>query len=171
MARKRKRGKNRRGFVAIPFSGSLSLATLVDESVLITSLFGSNFGEDIFVISIDSLWAIRDLTSGETPIEVGFAHGDLQVSELIATLVVELTDPDDIIAREVARRPVRRAGVFGASGTDLVLNDGKHIRTTMKISIGDGHNVSVWAANRSGATLTTGAIVEFSGTLYGRWQR
>ncbi len=172
MARKRrKRGKNRRGFQAIPFQTQLSLATLGDDAVLQSTILSSNFGEDIYAISIDATWSIRDLTVGEVPIEVGYSHSDLVVAEVLEFLQVEITDPDDIIQRERSTRPVRRAAMFGGPDANMVLNDGKKIRTPLRFSIGDGHNLNFWATNRSGATLTTGAIIELNGILYGRWQR
>ncbi len=109
--RKRKRDRN---FVAIPYTAQLALSTLGDGTVLASGTFSANFGEDIFIVSIDGNWAIAVLTAGEVPIEVGYAHSDLSVSEIKEALEAELTDPDDIIAKEHARRPVRRAGQFGA---------------------------------------------------------
>lgn len=162
---------NRKGFVAIPFSTQLSLSTLADDTVLSSSLFISAFGEDIFIISVDAHWALR-ITANELPVEVGFAHGDLTDIEIKENTEAELTDPDDIIAKERARRPVRRVGVFSVGGvTDMVLNDGVKIRTPIKFSVGNDHVLNFWAKNISGATLTTGAFVELNGTLFGRWQR
>ncbi len=162
---------NRKNFVAIPFTGQNVLGTLGSETVLAINLFDAVFGEDIFVISVDILSTIRGLTAGEAPIEIGFAHGDLSVGEIAEALDAELTDPDDIIAKERARRPVRRIGIFGGSGTEQVLNDGNPKRVTVKFSVGDGFFLNHWARNHSGSVLTTGAVVEFQGTLYGRWQR
>ncbi len=170
--RKKRTGKNRQGFVAIPFNSSIALSTLANNTVLSTALFGSAFGEDIFIISIDSTWHIDALTDGQGPIDVGFAHSDLTVDEVSEALSAELTDPDDIIQKERARRPVRRSGIFhGKVGGNESLNDGKPIRTKMKFSVGDGHQINFWQQNLSGATLTTGATVRVSGTIFGRWQR
>ena len=79
--------------------------------------------------------------------------------------------PDDIVANERIRRPVRRVGAFPGGNSGEALNDGRMIRTPMKFALSDGLNIDVWAINRGGATLTTGSIVEFSGTFYGRWMR
>ncbi len=171
-AQRPKRGRNRRGFVAIPFSGSISLSTLTNGTVVESDLFSATLGEDLYCISIDGLWSIRDLTPGEVPIHVGYSHDDLAVGEIAEALDAELTDPDDIIARERARRPVRACGVFARGVVaDMEINDGKMLRTPLRFSAGDGHNVAMWARNRSGATLTTGAVVTCDGVLYGRWQR
>lgn len=168
---KRRRGKRRRGFVAIPFSGDITLATLANSGVIMEDLLGSQLSEDLFCISVDICWAIKDLTAGEGPIDVGLCHNDLSVSEVAECLDVDLSDPDAIIERERARRPVRRSGKFSGVATEQTLNDGKEIRTKMKFTVGNGHCPAAWARNRSGAALTTGAIISYDGTLYGRWLR
>ncbi len=172
MTKKRKQYNRRKNFVVIPFNTKITLSTLADNALVNATLMGANFGEDIYVISIDATWTIRSLTSNEVPIFVGIAHGDLSASEILESLDAELTDPDDIIAKEQGRRPVRRVGGFadGSSGSQF-LNHGNLIRTTMKMSIGNDHNIDVWAVNRTGSILTTGAIIDIAGVLYGRWQR
>ncbi len=166
---KRRGSRRQRGFVAIPFSAALTLSTLGDDTVLAGSPI--TFGEDIYVMSVDATVALRGNTAGEVPIEFGYHHGDLSVAEIAEALDAELTDPDDIIARERARRPVRRAGVFALSSSNQVWNNGLQTRTKLRYSVGDGHTFGLWAANRSGGALTTGSIIEFNGTIYGRWQR
>ncbi len=168
--KKRRRGVNRKGFVAIPFETAVNLVTLANDTVLFASLLAA-FGEDIYIISIDAYWNLRNITTAEGPLQVGFSHGDLTVSEVSEALSAELTDPDDIIAKERSRRPVRRAGQFPSVSIDEVLNDGKPIRTKIKFSVGDGHVINGYIKNRSGAALTTGANLGITGTIYGRWQR
>ncbi len=168
---KKKQGKNRRNFVAIPFNTDIVLATLADNTVLPATLFSSAFGEDIYVISIDASWILAGSSSQEGPIFVGFAHGDLSAAEILEALDAEQTDPDDRIAKERSSRPIRRVGGFDAQIANETLNHGVNIRTPMKMSIGNDHFVDAWAVNRSGATLTTGAIIHVNGTLFGRWQR
>ncbi len=171
MTKKKRTGVNRKNFVAIPFSLSAALTTLGDGLILKSNLFDTAFGEDIFVLSIDITALLRDLTTGEVPIEVGFAHGDLSVTEIGEYLDAELTDPDDIIAKERASRPVRRIGTFGRVGTHLDLNDGVPLRVPIKFSVGDTFQMLLWVRNQSGAVLTTGSFLEGFGVLYGRWQR
>ncbi len=129
------------------------------------------FGEDIFVISIDASWAITNPTVGEGPLEVGWAHGDLTVAEIAEALDAEVTDPDDIIAGERARRPVRRVGKFACLLSDEVLFNGRVERQLMKISIGDSHTLKMWGRNRSGAIFANGPSIQVDGVIYGRWQR
>ena len=164
-----RRRRNRTGFVAIPFEDDISLATLAHNTVISSDVM--TLGEDLFCISVDALWSKSDGTAGEGPIHVGFAHGDLTVTEIQEALSANLTDPDDIIARERARRPVRKSASFPQIAADEVVASGLPIRTKLRFSLGDGHPLRTWAYNRSGATLTTGVNIRVSGTLYGRWQR
>lgn len=163
--------RRNRNFVAIPFSVALSLSTLADDTVLSAGII--TCGEDLYLISVDSTWHIRGIAAGEQPLECGFAHGDLTDAEIGEALGAELSDPDDIIARERARRPVRRTGnAVGLTGdTDLTVANGEMVRTKCKFSVGDTHTVDLWVANRSGAALAGGAVAEVNGVLYGRWQR
>ncbi len=172
MTKKKTKSRRRdRNFVAIPFANSLALSTLADEAVISAELMAA-FGEDIFLISADFIFSLRGNAGGEMPIVVGIAHGDLSTTEVSEALSAEVTDPDDIIAKERARRPVRRIGTFAQGAlTDQTLNNGVPIRQRILFSVGDGHTLDFWAANRSGAALTTGAIIEVQGTLFGRWQR
>ncbi len=166
---RRRRSKN---FVAIPFNFQMGLATLADGTVILQAMLASTFGEDIYLVSLDWGASIRDLTAGETPISFGLAHGDLSLTEVAEALDAEVTNPDDIIAKERARRPVRRLGVFGESLlTGMTVNDGILKRSKILFSVGNGFDLNWWARNQSGGTLTTGAIIEVNGTLYGRWQR
>jgi hypothetical protein len=50
------------------------------------------------------------------------------------------------------------------------LNDGVKIRTPIKFGVGTGHQLNFWAENQSGASLTTGTIIEIEGVLYLRWR-
>ncbi len=170
MTKKKRSKRNRKGFVAINFETAVNLDTLANDTVLFAALMAA-FGEDIFIISIDALFSVRGLTALEGPLQVGFSHGDLTVAEVSEALTAELTDPDDIIAKERARRPVRRAGQFSGLNTDDILNDGRLLRTKMRISVGDSHVINAFIKNRSGAALTTGANLGVTGILYGRWQR
>ena len=175
MATKRRGNRRKRGsnFVAIPFRIGVTMLSLGNNLVVKSSAF--TMGEDLFVISVDLACHIRQLTAGEgDPCEVGICHGDLSITEVSEALEAELTDPDDIIQKERSRRPVRRAGYcvrVGSDDTALALSVGQQLRVPAKFSVGDGHALEFWVANRSGNALTSGAIADFVGTIYGRWQR
>ncbi len=168
----KKKSNNRKNFVAIPFSTFITLGTLGNGLALKANLLGSDFAEDLFVISVDGSWTIQDLTSNESPIEVGYSHSDYSVAEIVENLEIEVTSPDSKIEMEQAKRKIRRAAMFNTfNATHDVLNDGKPIRSKLKFMIGDGFNLAFWARNISGAALTTGALIKLNGTIYGRWMR
>jgi len=163
------RSRRNRNFVAIPFLANITVATLANDTLLSAAIL--TLTEDLFVMSIDAQWQLRGVTVGEGPVGVGFAHGDLSDTEMLEALDASAPGPDDIIAIERARRPVRRSGFFPAITADEVLDNGITVRTKCKFSVGDGNSIDVWVVNRSGATMTTGALIKCSGTIFGRWQR
>ena len=173
MSKKLKKRKRDRNFVAIPFSFSLALSTLGNDTVIKSQALGSNFGEDIFLVSLDWMATLNNFNAGNSPVTIGLAHSDLSITEIAEFLDAELTDPDDIIFKERTKRPVRRLGIFvnEAGGTEVVLNHGNIKRTKIMFSVGDGHNIDFWARNQSGGALTSGAQYNVFGTLFGRWQR
>ncbi len=171
MAKKSSKRRGKKGFVAIPFVAELALSTLGAGVVTAVDALGAALGEDLYCISVDSWASIISHTPAEGPLVCGYAHSDLTVAEVAECLSAELTDPDDIIAKERSRRPVRKTGVFSGIASDENLNNGQVIRTKLKFSVGDGHNLAFWVMNSDGDTLTTGTVVKVSGTLYGRWQR
>jgi len=56
--------------------------------------------------------------------------------------------------------------MFSGEGTEEVLNDGKLIRTKIKIVCESGQGIDIWAYNYSGGALTPGTIVSVIGKLY-----
>ncbi len=161
----------RRNFVAVPIRGKVTLATLGSNVAITGDVFDSVLVEDLFCISCDINVALRDHTAGEGPIEFGLAHGDYSAAEIEECLSVSLLSPDNKIEGERARRLVRRIGYFAGLSTEEVFNNGVPKRVPLRWTQGDGTQMDMWAANRSGAALTTGTILEFQGTMYGRWQR
>ncbi len=167
----RTRSSRRRNFVAIPFETVLTIGSLAAAGVVSSTALGASFGEDIFLLSMDCTYSLQANTPGNGPLQITCAHGDLTDAEVQEALASELTDPDDIIQKERARRPVRRIGIFPGILADEVLADGTKIKTTLKFSVGDGHNLDLQAHNRDGGTRDTGGLVKVHGVLYGRWQR
>ncbi len=155
--------------MAIPFQTQLPLLTLANGTVLVVAAT-SALGEDLFVISVDSQITIRGLTAGETPIYVGLNHSDYTVAEIAEALDVALTDPNDKIEQERSRRLVRRIGVFAGPDVDQHMNQGVSTRTKCLFTVGNDFNLEIFARNQSGAALTTGSVLEISGTIYGRWR-
>lgn len=157
-------------FVVIRFSASLPLLTLASNTVLLTGLFGGASAQindrAVRLVSVDGYWAIRGVTAGEGPIMVGVAHSDYSVAEIQECLTSNALDTGDMISTERSRRLVRDVGQFSNAGTNEVLNDGRPKRTKVGITTPTGFDYSMWAWNKSGATLTTGAVLEVSGKAY-----
>ncbi len=168
-----------KNFVPIHVAGSVALDTLADDAVLSVDMTGS-LGEDYFWLSCDLNWFVRGLTAGQgDPMTVGVAHSDYSDTEIREAVDGTFTDPDELIEKEQTMRKVRKSAVMMPLDDDndhtqlqgVPLFDGWSMRTKTRWSIGDGHAPSAWIWNRSGGALTTGAVLEFDGTLYGRWQR
>lgn len=171
MARKRTH-KGSRNFVAIPVNTTITLGTLASGVVLAADLFQGNLTEDLYCMSADLQWSIRDLTAGDEPIAVGLAHSDYTVTEIKENIDGGLLGPGNKIEQEQARRLVRKAGVFMSpdpTSTGGDLNDGKPKRSKVKWMIDSGKTLNIWAQNLSGAALQTGSVVRVIGTVYGRW--
>ncbi len=167
---KRKR-KYRYGspITAIPFEHVLSLSTLGDNTIVKSEIIPAQMATGFYAISADISVVLRDATPGEGPISFGLAHGDLSTSEIVEALQAEVFDPSDIIARERARRPVRLLGQFPVLSADEALNHGDKQRLPLRFKVHQNNQVTSWALNKSGGTLTTGAQIEMIGVLYGRW--
>ncbi len=164
-----KKHNRRKNFAAIPFDATITLSTLANETVITGGILTAGVTQKLFCLSSDVWTSISWNTTGEGPLLVGFAHDDLSVAEIAEALNAELNDPSNIIQRERGRRPVRKTGIIPGVLANEVLNNGDKIRTPLKFTIHDGHNLNFWAMNKSGATLTTGSILRFQGTLFGRW--
>ncbi len=175
--RKRSRGKN---FVALPVTGSLALSTLNDDTVLTTSLLGTNFTEDLYAISCDLSVSVRSLTAGQgDPMSIGIAHSDYSATEILEHISVALAGPGSKIEQERSRRLIRKTGVFQQQGNqddsftsmNMIGRDGSRIvRTTLKFTAQSGKALNLYVHNRSGGALSTGSVLEFDGTIFGRWR-
>ncbi len=175
MARNGRKGK---GFVAIPVDATITIGAVGSKAVAIADLMGGNLTEDLFAISADLQAQVLGLTAGEgDPGMLVLAHGDYTAAEVAEALVVKLLGPGSKIEQERVRRLVRKVGSFyGQAGnetfTTMFLRGNKGdgiVRTALKFIINSGKTLDVGYYNNSGATLTTGATVRITGTVYGRW--
>lgn len=126
--------------------------------------------DDFWFQSCDLQWSISGHTAGEGPLTVGLANSDLSVTEVKEAIQASPQSRSDIIARERARRPVRRVGIFNGATANESLNDGKPIRTTLKMYVAESDDLQMWIMNVSASPLTTGTIVQIFGTIYGEWR-
>ncbi len=147
---------------------NVGLAALANNTVIKTPLVTLN--DDFWIQSGDLSFALQDATASEGPLYFGVNSGDLSVAEVKEALNALPTSRSDIIEREKARRPVRRVGQFSVAGVEEVFNDGRVKRITIKMYMAEGTDLEAFVMNVSGATLTTGAIVQISGILYGEWR-
>ncbi len=155
--------------VRIKVAAELALLTLSDDTVKTGGMI--TLGEDFFATSFVGTWTILG-SNDEGPIHGILAHGDYTDSEIGEWSDASPNDPDDKIANERNRRQCREAGQFVHNAADAAIQaDGTKVYTRMGWSIGDGHTVDFGAINRSGAVLTTGAVLAIAGILHGRWQR
>ncbi len=172
-----RKGRNNKGFVAIPVDASVTIGALGSKSVAVADLMGGNLTEDFFAISADIQAELNGLTAGEgDPSMVVLAHGDYSAAEIAEHLVVKLLGPGNKIEQERARRLVRKVGpMYGnelESQTSMSLGGRSGpgmTRTKLKFMIQSGKTLDIGLYNNSGATLTTGASMRVTGTIYGRW--
>ncbi len=171
LAAKHGRRSRRRQAPLVPVKWQIQIAlgTLADNTALLAAATAA-FQQGFDIITTHVMWSIRDVSSGgEGPIEVGIAGNDYSVAE-----IVEALDASPLrnsgVEMERSRRKVRLAGAFPGGVGDDVLNDGKPIKSKMFIRAPVGQApLNVWVVNRSGAPLTTGAVIEATGVCWGRW--
>ncbi len=166
-----KRSRNSKNFAALPVQGSLALSTLADDTVLKNNIHTGLFTEDFYAISADLQVMVRNLTSGEgEPSSWGLNHSDYSSPEVNENLNVSLLGPGNKIEQERSRRLVRDGGqlIHLTAEDELIPLDRSH-RVKLKFVCQSGKALEIWFKNRSGSALTTGAILEWHGKVYGRW--
>ncbi len=173
-----KKERSNRNFVAIPIDATISIGALASKAVINVDLFGGNLTEDFYAISSDLQGQILGLTAGQgDPSLLVLAHGDYDAAEVAEHLVVKLLGPGNKLEQERARRLVRKVGPFyNVSGiadqTTMYLQgrDGAGlVRTKIGFVIQSGKTLDAGFYNNGGATMTTGASLRITGTIFGRW--
>ncbi len=162
-----RRGRNANFFVS-KVNTSIALGALVNNTVIGGTLI--DLAQDAYLISADLTWSLHNLTAGEGPIAVGLNNNALSVAEIGEALDASPTSQSDIITKEQASRPVRNAGQFPGLNTEEVLNNGGIRRVKLKFVLSQSQDLSAWARNLADATLTTGAILQVIGKVYGNWK-
>ncbi len=142
---------------------AITLGTLLNATTI-----GDNIPDAVderaFLLSTQMTITLRGLTPGEGPILVGLAHSDYTDPEIEQWIEnVGGWSEGDLVQQEVSKRKIRQIGMFDGVAAEEVLNEGLSIKTTCKWILTQGQTLKVWAHNRSGATLTTGAVVLFDG--------
>ena len=166
--RKAQRKQVNSAFQVLPVSGLLTLSTLAAEAIIAVNIMAID--DDFWVQSCDLAWNMQGHTAGQGPLLVGINNGDLSVTEIGECISAVPASRSDIVEREEARRPVRRVGIFPGLSTDEALNDGKVIRTRIKMYLAQGTDLQMYAQNKSGGSLTTGTLIRVFGSIYGEWR-
>ncbi len=176
MARRRKRQyrrKNGRRGVFIPINSTLALSTLADNAVIKEDVQSSPFTRRLRVISAKISWVLRGGVATEGPINVGLAHSDYTVTEIVEATDTSVISSSEKIANERAGRLVRKVGTFPGlvSNEELRGNGGgEWTRTRLNWVIEEDFDLSYWAQNRSGGALTGSQVLDIDGTLFGYWE-
>ncbi len=161
MARKPKRRFTLR---AVRSTNSINLLTLNSLVALAGAVYGNADGA-YRIMSFSGTWSLRNHTVGEGPLQVGYAHGSYsatQIKEFIesgASISI-----GNKLADEQAGRLIRLVGTFSGDNAEETLNDGKPIKTRLNWAIPIGTNFNKFIYNDSGANLTTGSVVDLTGT-------
>ena len=163
----RKRGRDP-NFVVFKVEAELALVTLAGNTALSGALH--SLADDVYLISADLTWSIRNHTAGEGPIEVGLSQSGMSAANIIEALDASPVNRGDRIALERSGRPVREVGQFPGLLSEEVLNNGNLFRTKIKFVISETQTLSMYGVNRSGAALTTGTVVGARGKIYARWK-
>ncbi len=146
------------------------MGTLANDTILEGA--GLTLTQDCYINSVWAYISIRNLTDAEVPLDFGYASQELSITEINEFLDASPTSPTDVPAIEHAKRRVRLAGRMSESGNDLLLlNNGRMIKIKLGWIVPSGKALpQLWIKNKSGATLTTGAIVTHSAIYHGNWR-
>ncbi len=169
MTKHKGRRRRTRNFQTWNVNVEVSASTLADGVAVAATLL--NLSQDVYLVSGDFRASIRGAAANEKPVTCGVANGDLSVTEIAEKLDAAPSSQSAIIELERQRRPVRKIGTFGDGPLVAeTLNDGKSIRVKLGFAIANSTNLDFWLRNQSGATLTTGMILELQGEVYGYWK-
>jgi len=162
---KRGRSKN---FVVIKVDAELALGALVSNVAVVGALWDIN--DDIKVISARLNWSLKGGTTGQGPIQVGLAKDAYTVAQIIEALDASPNNRADDVQIEFTNRKVRSVGSFPNFVSDEVLNNGVPILTRkLYWKFATDNDLQVFAANRSGGTLTSGGAIRVFGEVYAEW--
>jgi len=168
----KRRRKRSSGFHPVSLDISKTLLTLASNTAVLGNLTPDTVNDRYWCISALATYAIRDLTVGEGPIQVGLIHGGLTLQELEEWIEqASMFSRGTIGAREIQSRGryIRLVGTFSGEKSHEVLNNGLPIKTKLNYPIETNGLLTMFAYNNSGALLTTGAEVDISGRMFGRY--
>ena len=164
-ARRRKYRRYLRGAI----DDELALVTLAGGNV-VSQVVSDTLEEKAWLSSVKAIWSMIDFSPGTSdgPILVGVAHSDYTAAEIEEWIENSGSwTSGDKISQEIARRKIRRVGVFAnlsasAAAADA-LNDGRPITTKCNWQLTSGQTLRFWAYNQGSNPLTSGAVVHLAG--------
>ncbi len=152
----------------LPFDVTIAMVNSADNVLLKQAL--QTLAQDFDIYGIKARVSFTDFTVGEGPIEVGWAQSELTTAEIVEQRDATPQSQWDVTPNEQAARKVRVFGMSGGEGNET-LNDGLPVWRKMFLRKPAAQVIAaVWALNRSGAQLTTGGLVHFTGDIVGRWK-
>ncbi len=176
-ARSRRRGRMSR-YLKGNVNETLTLTTLA-ALTLVSVPMDETVNERTYVSSILATWIMTKFTPGadDGPIMVGLAHSDYsdtEIEEYIET-VGSWNEGDVVQTREVAKRMIRKVGVFRWRATDVndfaILGTGRPIKTKLGWILNQGQTLKIWAYNMGSSALATTAPVVFTEGHANLWPR
>jgi len=168
MAKHRKGRRRYRPYIKGQISTQLGMGAL-GALALIGVDVSDTVEEKAWLSSVRATWSLKDWTTGsqEGPILVGVCHSNYTNSEIEAWIEnTQSWTTGDLVAQEVAKRKIRRVGIFSTpTGVNLStqLNDGRPITTKCGWMLNSGNTVRIWAYNLGASPITTGAEVSIEG--------
>jgi len=168
MAKNPKR-RGRRRYLRGSVDESIAFAVLAAKDVAVEP-FDETVNERTLISSLVAAYSLSNfsVTSGVGPILVGVAHSDYASAEIEAYIESSGSwDEGDLVQQEIAKRRIRRIGIFDASDLateDATLNDGKPIKTKLNWILNQGQGLQLWTYNLgTAAVVTTIPVVHAEG--------
>ncbi len=154
---KRRMGKYIRGTV----DEELTIAGLATRSLTLVA-FDEAVEERSFISSIVASWSMDEWTptANAGPIMVGVAHSDYTAAEIEEWIenTASWSEGDLVQSREIGKRLIRKVGIFRDRGVvleNIVLGNGRPIKTKLGWILTTGQTLDLWAYNLGGASVAT----------------
>lgn len=145
---------------------STTVGALANNAAVGTAL-ADTLVSDNLLLSIKCVHSLRNMTAAEGPVSVGVCIDDYTDAEIAEAILAQgAWDQSDREIQELARRRVRIIGIFPVDYADMVLNDGRPLKTKLNWKMFEGETLKFFVFNNSGAVLTTGGIYNVLGNAY-----
>ncbi len=168
--------RSNKNFANLRFVAQQPLGALASVTAVGARIFGGDFTTSLFVMSIDCSWNIENWTHTalDGPVVCGFYHNDFTVAQVKEALEVSVLGTADKTEQEFMNRMVRIVGTIVPKGAvgDVIsedLGEGQRFRTKLNWVIEEDHAINWFLYNQGSGAMTTGAVGNIAGQLYGRW--